>query len=188
MEFRNVAMSKRALKKYISEMPREPLEDLVTLLYDKFKPVKVYFDFVFAPQTQKMVDAAKVKIEAEYFPKTLKRAKLRRTVAKNFIKHFISLEMAPEKIIELMFFNIQLQLKYSRKRYIRHENFYKGTYANFVQLIKFSIQHGFYADNQREIAQIIQDVEIQNWPNAANFADIHTELLSKSEFQKLLDQ
>ncbi len=167
-------------------MPREPLEDLVTLLYDKFKPVKVYFDFVFAPQTQKMIDSAKVKIEAEYFPKTLKRAKLRRTVANNFIKHFISLEMAPDRIIELMIYNIKIQLNYSKKRHIRHENYYKGTYSNFVQLLKFAIQHGFYADIDPDIKQILQDVVNQNWPNADNFKDIHIEITSKSEFQKLL--
>lgn len=179
-------MSKRALKKYLSEMPREPLEDLVILLYDKFKPVKIYFDFVFTPQTQKLIDGAKIKIEAEYFPKNFKRAKLRRTVANNFIKHFISLEMAPDRIIELMLFNIKIQLQYSKKRYIRTDSYYKGAHSNFVQLLKFAIQHGFYADIEHDIKQILSDVATQNWPNAENFTAIHIEIISKSEFQKLL--
>jgi hypothetical protein len=53
-------------------------------------------------------------------------------------------------------------------------------------LLKFAIQHGFYTDIEHDIKQILSDIAAQNWPNAENFTAIHIEIISKSEFQKLL--
>jgi hypothetical protein len=42
-------MSKRDLKKFVSELTKTQLEEQVIELYEKFKDVKVYYDFVFNP-------------------------------------------------------------------------------------------------------------------------------------------
>ncbi len=38
-------MSKRELKKYLHELPKDQLEEQILDLYAKFKNVKTYFDF-----------------------------------------------------------------------------------------------------------------------------------------------
>ena len=43
-------MSKRDLKKYLSELNKEQLEEQIIELYEKFSPVKVYYNFVFNPK------------------------------------------------------------------------------------------------------------------------------------------
>ena len=55
-------MSKRDLKKYLNELNKEQLEVQIIELYDKFSNVKVYYDFVFNPNEEKLVREAKFKI------------------------------------------------------------------------------------------------------------------------------
>ena len=43
-------MSKRDLKKYLVNLSKEQLEEQLIELYEKFSPVKVYYDFVFNPK------------------------------------------------------------------------------------------------------------------------------------------
>ena len=43
-------MSKRELKKYVAQLTKEQLEEQVMELYEKFSPVKVYYNFVFNPK------------------------------------------------------------------------------------------------------------------------------------------
>lgn len=39
-------MSKRDLKKYLSELNKEQLEEQIIELYEKFSPVKVYYNWL----------------------------------------------------------------------------------------------------------------------------------------------
>ena len=82
-------MSKRDLKKYLSELNKTQLEEQIIELYDKFKEVKVYYDFVFNPKETNLVKEAKLKISNEYYPIRGKKPKMRRSIAQKFIKHFI---------------------------------------------------------------------------------------------------
>lgn len=84
-------MSKRDLKKYLNQLDNEQLQEQIIELYDKFIPVKTYYDFVFNPKEDKLLEESKIKIANEYFPTRSKKAKARRSVAQKYIKHFISL-------------------------------------------------------------------------------------------------
>ncbi|NQY67397.1 MAG: hypothetical protein HRT72_06700, partial [Flavobacteriales bacterium] len=94
-------MSKRKLKKYLDSLEKEQLQDQVLELYSKFKPVKVFYDFVFNPKEDRMLTDCKLKILKEYFPlkkpnaKRKVKVKARRSVAKKHIKHFIQLGVDP---------------------------------------------------------------------------------------------
>ena len=39
-------MSKRALQQYLSELNKEQLEEQIIELYEKFSPVKVYYNWL----------------------------------------------------------------------------------------------------------------------------------------------
>ena len=95
-------MSKRALKKYVSNLPKKELEAQLLDLYDRFPMVKQYYDFVFNPKEDKLVQEAKTKISNEYFPVKRKRPKARRSVAQNRIKHFVKLGVDPYLIADVM--------------------------------------------------------------------------------------
>ncbi len=72
-------MSKRALKKYTNDLKKKELEAQLVDLYDRFPVVKEYYDFVFNPKEDKLVQEAKTKISNEYYPLKRKRARARRS-------------------------------------------------------------------------------------------------------------
>ena len=109
-------MSKRYLKAYLKELTKEQLEEQVLDLYTRFKPVKTYYNFVFKPNEQKLLDEAKFKIGKEYFPVNGKKPKARRSVAQKIIKHFIQLGVEPFVVADVMLFNVEVALEYNAKK------------------------------------------------------------------------
>ena len=83
-------MSKRALKSYLDELTKKQLQEQVLDLYTRFKPVKTYYNFVFNPKEEKLLDDAKFKISKEYFPVNTRKPKTRRSVAHKIIKPFFN--------------------------------------------------------------------------------------------------
>ena len=118
-------MSKRALKKYLAELRQVELADQLMDLYEKFPTVKEYYDFVFNPKEDKMVQEAKVKISNEYFPVKRKRPKGRRSIAQKFIKHFIKLGVEPQLIADVMLYNLEIAQTFSADKNVP-DAFYKS--------------------------------------------------------------
>ncbi|HEY0091292.1 MAG TPA: DUF6155 family protein, partial [Flavobacterium sp.] len=119
-------MSKRDLKKYLAELTKSQVEEQFIELYEKFPEVKTYYDFVFNPKEEKLIQESKAKITNEYFPIKSKRAKLRRSVAQGYIKQFILLGVEPHSVEDVMLFNLEVAQKYTAKRDMRYASFYKS--------------------------------------------------------------
>ena len=64
-------MSKRDLKKYLTELHKKQLEEQILELYEKFSAVKTYYDFVFNPKEETLLKECKIKISNEYFPQKI---------------------------------------------------------------------------------------------------------------------
>ena len=143
-------MSKRDLKKYLSELNKEQLEEQIIELYEKFNPVKVYYNFVFNPKEDALLQECKLKISNEYFPiKKLGRRskpKMRRSVAQKLIKHFIVLGVDPFVIADVMLYNIEIAQTYSGENLIKQELFYKSMFNSFEQAVEFIISNGIYSE------------------------------------------
>ena len=162
-------MSKRDLKKYLSSMTKEQLEEQFTELYDKFSEVKTYYDFVFNPKEEKIVNEAKIKIANEYFPVKSKRAKLRRSVAQKYIKHFTTLGVDPFAIADVMLFTIETAQRYSAKRDMKYASFYKSMQNAYEQLVNFCIANGIVADFKMRIFSVYENTQKQRWENQYEF-------------------
>ncbi len=165
-------MSKRELKKYLSELSKPQLEEQMQSMYDKFKDVKTYYDFVFNPKEEKLVEAAKVKISAEYFPTTRKRPKMRRSVPQKFIKQFLALEMDPFHLADLMLYSVEVAIKFSAKRDMKYASFYKSIQNSIQQVVQYVIQNGIAFDFKDRIITIEQEVTKQSWENTFAISDI----------------
>ncbi|MFM2214555.1 MAG: hypothetical protein RL427_1818 [Bacteroidota bacterium] len=165
-------MSKRDLKKYLLELPKEELEEQLIALYDKFSDVKVYYDFVFRPNEEKLVQEAKVKISNEYFPIRSKKAKLRRSTAQKYIKHFITLGVDSFIIADLMLFAIEIAQTYSSEKVIRQEVFYKSMFTSYQQAVSFMIAQGILAEFQSRVEAIEQEANRQDWFNHCEFSAV----------------
>ncbi|MEC4005088.1 DUF6155 family protein [Flavobacterium sp. SUN052] len=165
-------MSKRDLKKYLNELSKPQLEEQLVELYDKFKDVKVYYDFVFNPNERNLVKDAKLKISNEYFPIRGKKPKMRRSVAQKYIKHFISLGVDSFIIVDVMLYTIEIAQTLSSEKQINNEAFYKSMLNSFQQAISFMIEKGVLDDFKSRVVAIKEESVAQNWINKFEFNSI----------------
>ncbi len=162
-------MSKRDLKKYLNELTKAQLEEQIVELYDKFSEVKVYYDFAFNPNEDKLVREAKFKISNEYFPVKGKKSKMRRSVAQKFIKHFISLGVDSFIIADIMLYNVEIAQTFSAERVVKQELFFKSMLTSFQQAVSFMIEKGILDDFKNRVVAVKEETMTQNWFNQYEF-------------------
>jgi hypothetical protein len=166
-------MSKRDLKKYLAELNKEQLEEQIIELYEKFSPVKVYYDFVFNPKEENLLQQCKLKISQEYYPlkKSGRRSKpkMRRSVAQKYIKHFIILGVDPFLIADVMLYNIEIAQTFASENVIKHELFYKSMFNSFEQAVIYLIGKGILAEFKPRIIEIHNQSLAQKWYNESEF-------------------
>ncbi len=165
-------MSKRDLKKYLSELNKTQLEEQIIELYDKFKEVKVYYDFVFNPKETNLVKEAKLKITNEYYPVRGRKPKMRRSTAQKFIKHFILLGVDVYIIADIMLYNIEIAQTLSSEKEIKQEAFYKSMLNSFQQAISFIIEKGILEEFKSRVVAIQEETNTQEWINKYEFNSI----------------
>lgn len=166
-------MSKRALKHYLGELAKEDLEEQLVDLYERFPAVKTYYDFVFNPKEDKMVQEAKAKISNEYFPLKRKRPKARRSVAQKYVKHFKTLGMDPVLLADVMCYNLEVAQSFAMDRNLP-DAFYKSMRNSFEELLQHISWHALLPDFKHRILGIHEQTQKQRWP-------------LEDEFQKALD-
>ncbi len=162
-------MSKRDLKKYLHELNKEQLEEQIIELYHKFSDVKVYYDFAFNPNEDKLVREAKIKISNEYFPVKGKKSKMRRSVAQKIIKHFITLGVDVFIIADIMLYNIEIAQTFSAEKTIKQEFFFKSMLTSFQQAVSFLMEQGIFVEFKSRVVAIKDETLHQNWVNQYEF-------------------
>jgi hypothetical protein len=165
-------MSKRDLKKYLNELSKAQLEEQIIELYDKFSDVKVYYDFAFNPNEDKLVREAKFKISNEYFPVRGKKARMRRSVAQKFIKHFISLGVDSFIIADIMLYNVEIAQAFSAEKAVKQELFFKSMLTSYQQAISFMIEKGILEEFKNRVVAVKEESIVQNWFNQYEFTAV----------------
>ncbi len=162
-------MSKRDLKKFLLELDKAQLEEQILELYEKFANVKTYYNFVFNPNEDKLLQEAKLKISNEYFPIRSKKAKLRRSTAQNYIKHFISLGVDPYIVADVMLYAIEIAQTYTQEKPIKQELFYKSMLNSFESAISYMIENGILNDFKSRVEGIKDQTIYLKWSNNYEF-------------------
>lgn len=169
-------MSKRDLKKYLTELNKQQLEEQILELYEKFPVVKTYYDFVFNPKEDVLLRECKIKISNEYFPqqtgKKPRRPKMRRSVAQKYIKHFILLGVDPFVIADVMLYSIEIAQTFSAEKHVYQEAFFKSMLNSFEQAVKFLIANGILEEFKSRIIAISEETRQQKWINREDFTAI----------------
>ncbi|TLP79216.1 DUF6155 family protein [Maribacter sp. ACAM166] len=166
-------MSKRALKTYLSKLPKKALEEQLLELYEKFPTVKTYYDFAFNPKEEKLIQEAKGKISNEYFPLKRRRPKARRSVAQKFLKHFIKLGVDSHLIADVMCFNLEIAQTFSMEKNVP-DSFYRSMLNSFNEVIQYTVVQGILPEFKVRILTIYKETQSQKW-------------LFEDEFSKALD-
>ena len=167
--FQGNPMSKRALKKYIAELKKRDLEAQIMDLYDRFPVVKEYYDFIFNPKEDKMVQVAKAKISNEYFPVKRRRPKARRSVAQKYIKHFIKLGVDAHLTADLMLYNLEVAQTFEEAKNVQ-DAFYKSMLNSFTEAVHFVSVNGLLNDFKERIVKVYAVTQDKNWLFSEEFS------------------
>ena len=155
-------MSKRALQKYLSSLKKKELEEQFMDLYTRFPLVKEYYDFVFNPKEDKLIQEAKLKISNEYFPVKRRRPKARRSVAQKYIKHFIKLGVDPFLIADVMLYNLEIAQSFSQEKNVP-DAFYKSMLNSFTEAVQHISVNALLPDFKERIVIIYKTTQDQKW-------------------------
>lgn len=164
-------MSKRDLSKYLASLSKKDLEKQVEELYDRLKEVRLFYNFVFNPKEEKMMEEAKFKIFKEYFPPGTRKPKRRRSVAQKHIKNFIQLGVEPSLIAEVMLYNVEVAVEACAEKTVTQEAFYKSILKSFQDAIKYIDNNSLRQKFNERILKIVLDISEQNWVNKFAFED-----------------
>lgn len=162
-------MSKKDLKIYLASLKKKQLEEQVLDLYDRFNEVKTYYNFVFKPKEDKLLEDAKFKISKEYFSVSSRKPKTRRSVAQNIIKHYIQLGVDAYIVADIMLFNIETAQKYSNQKEIKQESFYKSMLKSFEQAVEYINENNLNNEFNVRMIKVISSSKEQNWMNTEEF-------------------
>lgn len=162
-------MSKKELKKYLQALKKDQLEEQLLDLYARFKEVKVYYDFVFNPREDKLLEECKYKITKEYFPVGRRKPKARRSVAQKYIRHFMKLGMDPSHIAEIMLFNLETAQAFSAKKFVKQESFYSSMLKSFQEAREYVGNHGLNDAFYPRLQMVAENAWKQEWFNRAGF-------------------
>ncbi|MCM4157362.1 DUF6155 family protein [Gramella sp. AN32] len=162
-------MSKRAFKKYIKGLKKKDLEVQLEDLYERFDEVRVYYNFVFNPNEDKLVREAKMKISKEYFPPNKRKPKTRRSIAQKFIKHFLKLEMDPFALADVMLYNIEIAQTFAASKEYMPESFEKSMLNSFEQAVTYIIENNMDNEFGQRIHKIETEAENLHWGNTYAF-------------------
>ena len=157
-------MSKRELRKYLKELTKVQLEDQIIDLYERFKPVKEYYDFAFNPKENELIEQCRFQISKEYYPVGSRKAKMRRSVAQKWIKKLMLFDADASLLADVMFFNIEIALSFSGEHIIRQESFFTSMYKSFDETLRFVSEKGILAEFKGRIEKIAGDTCDQKWP------------------------
>ena len=166
-------MSKSALQKYLTDLKKKEVEEQILDLYQRFPLVKEYYDFVFNPKEDKLIQEAKTKISNEYFPLKRKRPKARRSVAQKFIKHFNKLGVAPHLVADVMLFNLEIAQSFSIDRNVP-DSFFKSMANSFTEAVHYVSVNGLLSDFKERIVKVYTITQDHDW-------------LFEEEFSRALD-
>ncbi|MDQ2180664.1 DUF6155 family protein [Marinifilum sp. D714] len=162
-------MSKKDLKEYIHHLTKEQLQDQIIDLYTRFKDVKEFYDFAFNPKENKLMEECKFKISKEYFPVNGRKAKMRRSVAQNYIRHFKRLGVDSSLIADIMLYNIEVAQTYTSEQFIKQESFYKSILKSFQEAVTYIRDNGLDNEFKARLNKIVDESIDQNWMNSKGF-------------------
>lgn len=165
-------MSKRALTKYLQSLDKSELEDQVLDLYSRFKPVKDYYNFVFNPKEDKLVDEAKFKIANEYFPLKRRKARARRSTAQKYIKQFLLIGLDPALVADVMLFNLETAQRFNARKRINQDAFYKSMFNSFEQAVTFINENGLSSVYGQRVRDVLETAWEQEWLNAEGMENL----------------
>lgn len=167
-------MSKTDFKRYLQQLSKEEVMNIVLEYYSKSKDARDYFDYMLAPDVIKKLEECKQVILNEYYPKR-GWGNARISVCKKAISDFTKLKPGDEMLAEAMVCLIETACQYTWDYGDMEESFYTAVENNFVRTMKFLADHGLVEKFQPRITQILKYASVCGYGFCDSMPDIAAE-------------
>lgn len=88
---------------------------------------------------------------------------------KKIIKHYIQLGVDPYIVGDIMLFNIEVALRYTKENSTKQSSFYTSMLKSYQEAILFITEKGLSPDFVVRIKSISSESKKQDWPNSYTF-------------------
>lgn len=129
-------MGFREVKPELSKLEKADLIKHIAELYNKYKPVKEYFDFYINPNEKELLEQYKEKVTEGFFPK--RGCQLKLSISRKAISDFKKLGPSPESVADLLLHYVEQGVEFSNEYGDISESFYTSganTYASALEII-----------------------------------------------------
>lgn len=150
-------MSKAKLKKYLQSLSQEQLVQVVLDLYSARKEAKEYLEFFMDPNEEDALERYKKTLKNNYFTTQGRpRAKLNVKLGNDIVADFVRLDVAPEKVADLMIFHVEVMMSRIVVRRIIRETAWNSAVTMFRKAVDYINAHNLIKDFERRINRIIE--------------------------------
>lgn len=167
-------MSKSRLKKHLSSLSVDQLVEVVMGLYDARKEAKEYLEFYLDPDSEAMMEKARVKIRGYFTSRTgrpLRRPKFAKCA--KVIADYLSLSPDQHCAAELMLDYLERCVAFLGQQRRGREQFYSGVKTAYSRLVKYLAAQGLIAEYSPRLGSLIASVDRRGGTLADTLLDIH---------------
>jgi len=164
-------MSKVKLKKELQKLTKEQLIEQILDTYENNKAVKEFYNFFMNsnPENEKeLAEKYKKIIRKEFNVATPYRGSMKFSVAKRAIADFKDLQTSPYWLADVMITLPECACQITNEYGDMTEQFYDGTYNNFVATLKYIAKHQLLNDFKQRAEQCVTWAK----PCGYGFADV----------------
>lgn len=151
--------SKSELKKYLHNLSKEQIIEIIINAYQNNKPIKDYFDYFLYPDEEERMKQCRKMIDKKFNFKKNKVSTLHFYDATKTINEFASLNPNPKNLADLMVYLIECACKYTFEPDFINVHFYITIVNYFKETLEFLKNNNLLAEFQQRCLNCVNLTE-----------------------------
>jgi Family of unknown function (DUF6155) len=164
------------LKHYLKQCSKEELISDISEIFQKFQPVRNYYQVKLSPQDKTAVSTKYKKIiEDEFFPKRgYGKAKL--SVAKKAVLDYKKISGTPASVADIMIFYVEQGVKFTSAYGDIDESFYNSMESMYEKAIDWVVKYDIQGAFEERCRRIVEDTSGMGWEFHEGLSHIYSDV------------
>lgn len=152
-------MSKTKLKKALSTMPKEQMEELLVQVYDASTEAKAWLDFYLDPNIDALLEKYKKQIHTKCYGRNGKARRPKFRDCTKLISIFAKIVQDPYPIADLMLYFMEQATGISSKGAYGGESYCRRLLSHYTKTIDYVYSSGLLSDFKPRIEKLIREAK-----------------------------
>ena len=179
-----MAIGVRDVKKFLSELSEEELQEELLKLYKKFPIVKEYYQQELSQDGGGLVGDYKKKIRQHYFPsgRSVKRPRAAKT--RELLSRFRKLSPFPFDVADLLLYQAETMVEFSAGKGSGNKGFISGGFnqtliSRYKEALQLVVAEGLQQDFMPRLQQILKDARFMRWGTYDALLELYIQHINK---------